>query len=126
MKILCRVLSFTFTFCLTVALFASPPIADDPEQDEPDRGSATVRGEVLVNDYDDDGNVASVWIQDDELGDVLIDPSGVGNELTEYVGHEVEATGRLLPADDAPGFDHVLHVERYTVDSGDRYDDDQG
>ena len=73
---------------------------------------ATVAG-MLVGIYEDEnGNFTRVYLQDDNLGAILIVDDENGKKLLELVGTQIEATGIL---EDLEGEDFAmqLHVKVY-------------
>ena len=92
-----------------ICLVCQPAGMADTEQ-------VTVTGLIGVADQDDEGNVTAVEIWDSELGSVLIDNSGMGKELLDFVGVEVTITGTIEELDDDSGYDYRISVAEYHVE----------
>jgi hypothetical protein len=90
-------------------LLVSPGKAEGTE-------TSTIRGEVEVADYDEDGAVTEVAIYDDEWGSVLVLASGKGSELLDQIGAVVSATGEIRELDGDRGYSYAIEVTSYTID----------
>lgn len=87
---------------------ASPAIANQE--------SVTLKGEIEAADYDDDGEVASAAVYDDEWGWVLIVGQGKGRELLSHVGSTAEITGQLDEIDDPDSdYSYAIKVASYKI-----------
>lgn len=89
----------------------------------------TLQGEIEIVEYDDDGNVASVAIYDEERGSILVSNSGKGRDLLEHVGAYVEVSGRLVESQENDLYEFQVVVTGYKVkrpedDPDDDQDDD--
>jgi hypothetical protein len=76
----------------------------------------TIAGEVEPAEHDEDGDVSSVGIYDNDWGWVVISNTGKGKELLDYVGAMVTVTGTIEKIDDGRGPAHVMEVSSYSID----------
>lgn len=74
----------------------------------------TIAGMVVGIDENDDGEFERVYIQDDNLGQILVVDDANGKKLLELAGSQVEATGLL--EDGATALDEFgmqIHIKTY-------------
>jgi hypothetical protein len=76
----------------------------------------TITGEVEPAEHDEDGDVSSVGIYDNDWGWVVISNTGKGEELLDHVGDVVTVTGTIEELDDGRGPAHVMEVSSYSID----------
>lgn len=76
----------------------------------------TITGEVEPAEHDEDGDVSSVGIYDNDWGWVVISNTGKGKELLHHVGAVVTVTGTIEELDDGRGPANVMEVSSYSID----------
>jgi hypothetical protein len=76
----------------------------------------TITGEVEPAEHDENGDVSSVGIYDDEWGWVVIANEGKGKELLAHVGAVVKASGTITEPDDESGTKYVMKVSSYSIE----------
>lgn len=86
-------------------------------QDEDSPQKVTISGFLEGIEEDDGGNPQRVYIQDDNLGPILVVDDEKGDELLELVGSQVEVSGLLEHTDEATveGYDYQIRVWSYEV-----------
>lgn len=82
-----------------------------------------ISGIINSLEWDDDDNITEIEIS--TAGeDYIVDPSGIGKELFDYVGEDVEVVGTVSKA---KGDNNVIKIIKYELldyEEDDDYEDD--
>ena len=105
------------TACMIAALVATWVLAEQ----EP----VSLKGEIEVAEYADDGKAVSVMVYDSDWGSVLISKEGKGKELLGHIGAVAKVTGTLVELDDDSGYSYAIRVSGYAIEEPAERDDDQ-
>jgi len=81
---------------VSVALVSMVVAGAVPAQDQ----EVHVAGMLVGFDEDDDGNFQRVYLEDDDLGPILVVDDETGKKLLELAGSQIEATGMLEDIED--------------------------
>ena len=71
----------------------------------------TIRGIILPDEWDKDGNITSIGIETMDEEDYIIFLNKMGKELLSFIDHKVEATGTVK---EMYG-DYIFAVKRYSL-----------
>ena len=90
-----------------VLLLAVGPVASQ------EKGQiATIAGMLYGTDEDSNGNPTRVFLQDDNLGDILVADDEKGAELVAHAGTQVKITGTLV--DTEGDYDLMIYVDTWS------------
>ncbi len=114
--------ALAFAAALVGMLLAGIATAEEPAGQE-----VTIAGMLVGIEEDQDGNPTRVYLQDDNLGPVLVADDAKGKELVARAGTQVEIHGRLVnldsPEDD---FGLLIHVQSWIPLGGNDASEDEG
>ncbi|MFH1135556.1 MAG: hypothetical protein V1816_05670 [Pseudomonadota bacterium] len=83
----------------------------------------TIKGQILPNEWDEEDNVTSLMITDDDEREFLIEMTGKGQELLDFIDEYVEIVGTVKKWEG----DYYLGVRSYEViEEYDEEEDEEG
>jgi len=105
---------------LLLAVPAGQPGAQEGDEEQ------TLTGVVTVHERDEQGAIRSLFLAGTEQGDLLVADNGLAEEMKDYVGETIEATG-IIKKSEIEAFKLMIYVHDFYVvapDEDEYYEDE--